>query len=292
MPRFIRLWAIVTGFLFVEVLGPSACVVDGASNSLPTPGMSRDPNRIGAGGSDPMGATGDAPDETTGAADAGTSGSGGAGPADDGSLAQGGAHNGGGGGSEEGEGGSNQSTLCFRLPSPIALSFDVTRAYEQGVFADCRVSWVTRLYLDLDERAEFFNRLLAWNLNFWGCSPPAPTDFALIYLPVMLTTKDAQALVDHYIAAANDALRMSASEREQMRGALAQLADPLVDATANDFSHSACPRDAGADIEGIFDASDATDAVDATDATDASDATDATNAVESGREAMVDEDAG
>jgi hypothetical protein len=259
MPRFIRPWAIVTGMLFVELLGPSACTGEDASTNLSPSARGPDPNRTGAGGSDSTGSTG----ESGGAVDAGGAGSNGAGgQEDDGPVAQGSraggaptsnAHD---GALDEAEGVSNQPALCIRLTSPSAFSFDVTRSYEQRVFSDCRINWLARLYLDLDERAQFFNRLLAWNLNFWGCAPPNPTDFALIYRPVALTSADAQAIIEHYMVAANTALRMSASERDQMRAALALLAAPLVDATQEDFSQAACPADAGdADVEeGTFDA--------------------------------------
>jgi hypothetical protein len=264
MPRFIRPWAIVTGMLFVEVLGPSACAGDDASTILPPSAMGRDPDRNGAGGSDATGPNG----EAGGAVDAGTAGSNGAaGQEDDGPVAQGSGAGGAptasadDGGLDEPEGGSNQPAICIRLVSPSALSFDVTRSYEQRVFADCRINWVTRLYLDLDERAQFFNRLLAWNLNFWGCAPPAPTDFALIHRPVALTTADAQTIIEHYLVAANNALRMSGPERDQMRAALAMLAAPLVDTTQHDYSQPACPADAGpADAEdGTFEAAETGD---------------------------------
>jgi hypothetical protein len=151
-----------------------------------------------------------------------------------------------GGSIDPGSGGSsNALSLCVRLDSPTVLSFDLTRAYDHKVYADCRVKWVTDLYLRVDSRDAFLNNLLAWNMQFWGCTPPAPTDFALIYAPTALTSADAAALINDYIDAASVALAMSAPEIAGMRAALQRLSQSVVVRTSDEFSNPSC-SDAGA----------------------------------------------
>jgi hypothetical protein len=170
----------------------------------------------------------------------------------------GGAASGGGSGQGGMEGGSDASasvalTVCVRLQSPSVLAFDVTRTYDHTVYADCRVKWVANLYLDVDQREVFLNNLLAWNMRFWGCSPPPPTEFALIFKPAPLTSADAAALIDDYIDVSTQALGLSAPEIDQMRAALEKLSKSVVATVSNDYSKSQCATDAGAD--GASDAS-------------------------------------
>jgi hypothetical protein len=131
-------------------------------------------------------------------------------------------------------------TLCNRLRGPSVLSFDSTRAFDHAVYADCRVAWVIDLYLQVDKRAQFLNALLAWNMSFWGCSAPAPTDFGLIYEPAPLSAGDVAALVDDYISVVQPSLDLSDLEIADMRSALTALAQPLTADPSCHLSRSSC----------------------------------------------------
>jgi hypothetical protein len=135
--------------------------------------------------------------------------------------------------------------ICVRLDSPTKLSFEVTKLYELKVYDDCRINWVSGLYLAIDERVEFLNNLVAWNMALWGCSTPAPTDFRLIHVSTELTTADAALLVNHYLDAAQQKLSMGAAEISEMRSALEKLSAPLTIASTK-FSHPNCVNNGGA----------------------------------------------
>jgi hypothetical protein len=180
----------------------------------------------------------------------GTTSDGGAGGSTAGGSDAGGAGASGGEAGQSGTGGSPDAataslSVCIRLQSPSVLSFDVTRTYDHTVFADCRVKWVSNLYLEVDQREVFLNNLLAWNMRFWGCSPPPPDDFALIFKPAPLTRGDAAALIDDYISVATQALGLSTPEIDEMRAALDTLANSVVANESNGFSNSQC-SDSGA----------------------------------------------
>jgi hypothetical protein len=149
-------------------------------------------------------------------------------------------------------GGQDASTavalsVCVRLQTPSVLSFDVTRTYDHTVYADCRVKWVANLYLDVDQREVFLNNLLAWNMRFWGCTPPPPDNFALIFKPAPLTSADADALIDDYIDVATQALGLSAPEITEMRAGLRKLAQSTISTVSSEYSSSQCAPDAGAE---------------------------------------------
>ncbi len=156
------------------------------------------------------------------------------------------------------DGGPNPLTLCLRLASPSKSSFDVTYAFEHAIVFDCRLKWVSRLYLDLDERAQFVTGMLQWNLDVWG-GPTAtePTDFALLYKPASLTPEEADTLVDEYVAAADVTLALGSDEKQQMRSELRRLAQQHVDASTSGFPRSVC-TDASA-TDGAADAGSAGD---------------------------------
>jgi hypothetical protein len=130
-----------------------------------------------------------------------------------------------------------------------ALTFDVTLGYESALIADCRVNWVTTLYFDssigLNERDVFLNNLILWNLELWGCNATAPSSFALIHRPVPLTSADARALIDDYVAVATDRLSMSPPEIAEMRALLTRLSEPVVEEVSDEYSNPDCAGGAG-----------------------------------------------
>ena len=156
-----------------------------------------------------------------------------------------------GGGGTGGSGGSGGARLeiCVRLLAASTLARDVAFAYELEFIADCRVNGFTSLYFDdcvgLNERDQFLNRLVFWNLDLWGCTQSAPSSFALVHGPAALTRADAQALIDAYLEPATDLLSLSPSEIETMRAALGSLSDPLVEAESDDYSRSTCSGGVG-----------------------------------------------
>lgn len=246
----LRLHALVWGAL-AQTLGSFACSDDeqaavslssDAGDDGATGGNSTSTGGGGSGGAE----TGGTSNQTGGAgnsADASTAGSGGVGV--------GGNNSGGQLGSGGDAGGGDASTsvalsVCVRLQSPSVLSFDVTRTYDHTVYADCRVKWVANLYLDVDQREVFLNNLLAWNMRFWGCTPPPPDNFALIFKPAPLTSADAAALIDDYVDVATQALGLSAPEITEMRAALTNLAKSTIATVSGEYSHSQCASDAGA----------------------------------------------
>jgi len=206
---------------------------------------------VGASGGSASGGT--APNgtgATTSGGDGSVGGAGGTGAGGSNTDASPGASGGTGGqlGSEAGLDGSAPVglDLCVRLTTPSVFAFDITRAFDHAVFADCRVKWVVNLYLDVDQRAEFLNNLLAWNMQFWGCNPPPPSNFGLIFKPAPLTSADAAALVDIYIQTATEPLGLSDPEIKAMRAALLELAKTTVAKVSAEYSHSEC-SDGGAD---------------------------------------------
>jgi hypothetical protein len=131
-------------------------------------------------------------------------------------------------------------SFCPRLGGPELSAFNVTRAYDHAVYNDCRVTWVTDLYLKTGDRDTFLNDLLSWCLRFWGCQTPAVDDFALIYQTAPLTSADAAALIDDYMSVATTELTLSTGEIAQMRAALGRLSRQTVAQDSSDYSHSAC----------------------------------------------------
>ncbi|HWZ92303.1 MAG TPA: hypothetical protein VNW92_25740 [Polyangiaceae bacterium] len=149
----------------------------------------------------------------------------------------------GGAGTDAGE----QLTFCPRLGTPALAAFNVTRDYDHAVYADCRVSWVTNLYLAPvpSERDTFLNNLLSWSMRLWGCLTPPVDDFELIYTKAPLTSADATALIDDYMVAATADLKLSTQESHDMRAALVRLSQQMIAQDSTDFSHSTCDGTGG-----------------------------------------------
>jgi hypothetical protein len=139
-----------------------------------------------------------------------------------------------------------QLSVCIRLEDSTSSSFDTSLAFESAVITDCRVNWVTTLYYDasqgLNERAEFLNELLHFNLRLWGCpGAAAPTSFELIHEPAPLSAADAGALIDAYVEVASDLLTLDPAEESDLRVVLGNLSEPLlVTPDPGDFSDSHC----------------------------------------------------
>lgn len=137
-------------------------------------------------------------------------------------------------------------TVCDRLINPSENSFDVTQGYRAATTGDCRISWVTRLYLDEDQEHVFLNRLLRWNLELWGCGGVSPPkNFGLLYTEVPLTSADAEVLIELYMATAITLLEMSSDEIDAMRAMLDFLASRVIERETDELTDSHCPPGAG-----------------------------------------------
>jgi hypothetical protein len=209
------------------------------------------------GGTDNSGTGGTRPssggDGASGGTDSGGTGqAGGSGGSDasGGSGAAGGSAGSGGTGPMGGTGGQapepEQLSVCIRLEDSTGSSFDTSLAFESAVIADCRVNWVTTLYYDaaqgLNERADFLNDLLHFNLRLWGCpGTAAPTSFELIHEPAPLSVADAGALIEAYVDVASDLLTLDPAEESDLRVVLGNLSEPLlVTPDPGDFTDSHC----------------------------------------------------
>lgn len=137
-------------------------------------------------------------------------------------------------------------TVCDRLINPPENSFDVTQGYRAATTRDCRISWVTRLYLDQDREHVFLNRLLRWNLELWGCGGVSPPkNFGLLYTEVPLTSADAEVLIDLYMQTTITTLQMSSDEIDAMRAMLGFLANRVIERRTDELTDSHCPTGAG-----------------------------------------------
>jgi hypothetical protein len=213
--------------------------VSDAADAATEAGLAGAVGESGAVGAEPTAGGGPT---ANGGGDAGPGSVGGAGQdSSGGATADPGPEASGGAGLDAGE----QLTFCARLTSPTVLAFNMTRAYDHAVYGDCRVTWVTNLYLDAGARETFLNNLLSWSYRFWGCQTPPVDDFALIYQPAPLTSADAAALIDDYMIAAIDQLTLSASESDAMRAALLRLSLQTVAQDSPDFSNSTCNATGG-----------------------------------------------
>lgn len=163
-----------------------------------------------------------------------------------GSEQQAGAPSGGAGAAGEGptNGGENLA-FCDRLTMRTINSSEVARRYNHAVYDDCRTRWVTDLYLQQGEQDDFLNDLLTWNLQLWGCQPPAVENFALIYGEAPLSAGDAALLIEHYVTVASDQLAMSEPEISAMQAALQRLAQPLIQDPSPAPSQPLCDAGAG-----------------------------------------------
>jgi hypothetical protein len=133
-------------------------------------------------------------------------------------------------------------SLCERLSGTSLLTTEVSWALESLVINDCRVDWLTHLYLDFkpNKRDQYMNALRPWNLRFWGCQDQPVADFPLVFGTPPLSQGDADLLVDYYVQAAIAKIGLSSKEEDEMRSALARLAAQLVVDASSEPSQSTC----------------------------------------------------
>ena len=148
-----------------------------------------------------------------------------------------------GGASETEAGGSTSTsppTLCTRLKGlEDTLQRHVSDTFEGNVYCDCRVA---RLIKDLkiDEDAAFLSRLDRWSFLLWGCGPEEVEGFALAADAPELSGRDAELLIEHYLAAATLVLRLSRSERAALQQRLEELSQSVIQDDAEESALSDC----------------------------------------------------
>ena len=143
---------------------------------------------------------------------------------------------------------SEELTLCDRLTKLTENSRLTTLAFEKLAYADCRIKWLNRLYIDEHERDTYLNDLIPWNLQFWGCQSSPVDDFPLVWGTPAISQGDADIVIDHYLEAATEQLQLTKNEQGEMRAALERLATTIVVSESTQPSQPACdaPNTGGA----------------------------------------------
>lgn len=222
-----------------EGTSPNLNIGDGGESETPIAGagQSTGGTSTGGGGVANLGGT------SAGTVNAGMGGEGGT------LIAMGGAGTGPGTGGSGAEGGTmstlpgEQLTLCTRLTGLVKHADDAGRAFAKAQFFDCRVKWT--LPIPQDQQVPYRDRLVTFNLEFWGCQGDPVTDFALTYDAPDLSRGDVDILVEHYLDVVTEELDLSAPERSEMQAALYRLAAPQIASDSSEPSQSSCPVEMG-----------------------------------------------
>lgn len=136
-----------------------------------------------------------------------------------------------------------QLEVCNRLTGLVPHADTTARAYLKSVNRDCRVKWVIPLVMG--DFAAYRNRLVSWNLEFWGCQGTPVNELALVYKQANLSQGDATILIQYYLDAADAELDLSPAEHADMKAALERLAKPLITSDSEEPSQPNCPVDMG-----------------------------------------------
>jgi hypothetical protein len=146
---------------------------------------------------------------------------------------------------------AGRSILCVRLSDPTRpnaitmLAEQVDKEYVTRVYRDCNVARMARE--DLDTIFQFYNDLLIFSLDLWGCTQRQVSTFGILR-PISvteLTSADAARLIDHYVGAATTILRLDIAEAAQMRQDLTRLGQTAITRTSPEFALSTCGVDGG-----------------------------------------------
>jgi hypothetical protein len=205
------------------------------------------PSHAAGGAREPVGGEGSG---TPGAGDnaGGIPSNGGAGAPNGGSAASatdGGSAMLGGAGAGPGQLPVEKLSFCPRLLQGNTDARNVAVNYDHAVYQDCRTSWVTNLYLEVDKRYVFLNDLQRWNLAFWGCGDDPVSSFALIFGVAPLSAGDASALIEKYMAVATLELDLSPAEITEMQSALERLSQQVIADPSTELSGADCDTGAG-----------------------------------------------
>jgi hypothetical protein len=146
---------------------------------------------------------------------------------------------------------AGRSILCVRLSDPqrpnaiTMLAEQVDKEYVTRVYRDCNVARMARE--DLDTIFQFYNDLLIFSLDLWGCTQRQVTTFGILR-PISvteLTSADVARLVDHYVGAAGTILHLDMAEAAQIRQDLTGLGQTAITRTSQEFALSTCGADGG-----------------------------------------------
>jgi hypothetical protein len=130
--------------------------------------------------------------------------------------------------------------LCDRLTQVPAKNLKTSKMFELGVYTDCRVDWLARLYVDAKKRDDYLNDLLTWNQKFWGCQQVPVDDFLLVWGTPSMSRGDADIVIDYYVAAAVEHLELTPNEEQEMREALERLSTLVVTSSSLEPSQPSC----------------------------------------------------
>ncbi len=173
------------------------------------------------------GGTGGAGGTAGGAGQAGTGGLGGTGGALDASSCQ----------------SSYDLGHCILLTSPSETSTFVVPAFLGKINSDCRIK-----KLITKPAFHHANELTKFTLALWGCEGQSVYAFELSLGATKLSAADAALLIDYYTDLNVDALTLGPKAEQEMRDALACLAEKAItNPSTTDHEHSACMPDAGTD---------------------------------------------
>jgi hypothetical protein len=131
-------------------------------------------------------------------------------------------------------------SLCDRLTQVAAKNLKTSKMFELGVYTDCRVDWLARLYVDINKRDDYLNDLLTWNQKFWGCQELPVGDFLLVWGTPALSQGDAKIVIDYYVSAAIEHLELTPKEEQEMREALERLSTLVVTSSSLEPSKPSC----------------------------------------------------
>jgi hypothetical protein len=145
--------------------------------------------------------------------------------------------------------------LCLRLQDPdrpgkiLQLSQDVRSDYLTLVAMDCMVRGL--FATQSGTVVNWSNDLYDWNLDLWACTDHAATGFFLVHAEVTdLTSADAAVLIDDYLKAATQVLRLSPPEVTQLRQDLVRLGMTAITRQSDERLFSECDaNDAGTEAD-------------------------------------------
>ena len=121
----------------------------------------------------------------------------------------------------------------------LQFSQDVRSDYLTLVATDCMVRGL--LAVQGATLIQWSNDLYRWNLDLWACTDHAATGFFLVHGEVNdLTSADAAVLIDDYLQAATQILRLSPPEATQIRQDLVRLGRTAITRQSDERLFSEC----------------------------------------------------
>jgi hypothetical protein len=127
--------------------------------------------------------------------------------------------------------------LCRRLDGPEALAHQVSLAYVPKLETDCRI---LDMVAGRRDGALYYNEVVHFSLDLWGCPERAAPAFALQVDSMALSKGDASVLIELYLEAAEERLALSSAEKLALQRELERLALAVVFSCTDELSYSTC----------------------------------------------------